>query len=193
MRDTKKEILNTALKLFNQYGFSEVTIRMIAKEMNISSGNLNYHFKKREDIFEALYFEMVAHFDKRVEDLTIIDFTLSKIENDIKESMLKMLDYKFFWTDIYRLIEANPKVKKHFKEAYLKRINGCFFLFDQLISNKIMKSIDSLEEKEYLAERMVQYGNTWLYSSSLNNKAITQKTINHYVNVYLSMLMPYLK
>ena len=42
---------------------------MIAVELKISSGNLNYHFKNREDVLEALYFEMVSEFDSRVNQL----------------------------------------------------------------------------------------------------------------------------
>ena len=57
-------------KLFNELGFSQVTIRMIASELGFSSGNLNYHFRKRADILEALYFEMVEVFDKRIQDLS---------------------------------------------------------------------------------------------------------------------------
>ena len=56
MKDTKEIIINTALKLFNTEGLSKVTLRTIANKMGISQGNLNYHFKKRDDIIEALYF-----------------------------------------------------------------------------------------------------------------------------------------
>ena len=58
MSKKKKLILEAARTLFNERGYSQVTIRMIALELNMSSGNLNYHFKKREDIFETLYFEI---------------------------------------------------------------------------------------------------------------------------------------
>ena len=62
MSDRKAKILTTARALFNKEGFSNVTIRMIAQGLEISSGNLTYHYQKREDIFEALYFEMVSEF-----------------------------------------------------------------------------------------------------------------------------------
>ena len=65
----KKLILEAARTLFNERGYSQVTIRMIAVKLNMSSGNLNYHYKKREDIFEALYFEMVSEFDERIKYL----------------------------------------------------------------------------------------------------------------------------
>ncbi|MCT4580658.1 MAG: TetR/AcrR family transcriptional regulator [Flavobacteriales bacterium] len=192
MKNTKKEILNTARKLFNKYGYSDVTIRMIAQELSISSGNLNYHYKKREAIFEALYFEMVADFDQRIDDLPTTEFSVEQVKSDIHASMVRMLDYTFFWTDIYRLIEVSDKVKKHFLSAYKQRIEGCHFLFNELKKQGLMNSNCSKEELDYLAERMVHYGNTWLYASRLYSKNITTKDLNHFVEVYLSMLKPFL-
>ena len=37
---TKEKIIDTALQLFNKQGIDPVTTRHIAKEMNISHGNL---------------------------------------------------------------------------------------------------------------------------------------------------------
>ena len=51
----KKLILDTARKLFNEQGLSNVTIRKIAQEMKISSGNLTYHFQKREELVQSIF------------------------------------------------------------------------------------------------------------------------------------------
>lgn len=64
MKNTKQQILEAARKRFNKSGYMQATICMIASKLGISSGNLNYHFCKREDILEALYFAMVKQFDK---------------------------------------------------------------------------------------------------------------------------------
>ena len=53
MKNRKKEIVEVARTLFNAKGYSNVTIRMIAMELGMSSGNLNYHFKKKEAILEV--------------------------------------------------------------------------------------------------------------------------------------------
>ena len=42
--NTKHKILKTALDLFNKEGLDQVSVRRIAVEMNISDGNLRYHF-----------------------------------------------------------------------------------------------------------------------------------------------------
>jgi len=54
----KEEILSTATKLFNAHGYGTISLHDIAKEMNISRGNLTYHFKIKEDILKVLAVKM---------------------------------------------------------------------------------------------------------------------------------------
>lgn len=192
MSNKKKLILETARTLFNEKGYHDVTIRMIALKMNMSSGNLNYHYKKREDIFEALYFEMVADFDERIDMLNNMTFSIEQIKFDVERSMSRMLDYTFFWTDLYNLLIISEKVQEHFKEVYKKRMAGCLLLFKKLNENKIMKDSTFEMENNFLAERMINYGNTWLYSSRLYSNKIDSVNLDYYVNIYLSMLFPFL-
>ena len=192
MSKKKELILEAAKTLFNEKGYHNVTIRMIALKLNMSSGNLNYHFKKREDIFEALYFEMVLEFDKRVDKLPSTDISIGQIKFDIERSMRRMLDYKFFWTDLYNLLAENDRVKEHFQEVYKKRISGCFFLFEKMKQKGLMKSSSFEMEYSFLAERMINYGNTWLYSSRIYSEDLSRKNIDYPVNTFLSMLFPFL-
>lgn len=47
---TKRAIMDAALNLFTRYGFSRTTMRMIAKEANMSVGALYVHFRNKEDL-----------------------------------------------------------------------------------------------------------------------------------------------
>jgi len=188
MSKKKKLILEAARILFNERGYSQVTIRMIALELNMSSGNLNYHFKKREDIFETLYFEMVSEFDERIKDLPYTDVSIAQIRNDIEQSMRRMIDYKYFWTDLYNLLAVSDIVKKHFQEVYKQRIDGCLLLFEKMKTQNLMTNSSFKFEYDFLAERMINYGNTWIYSTGLYSNSLEQKSIDY----LLSMLYPFL-
>ncbi|CAM1349750.1 TetR/AcrR family transcriptional regulator [Tenacibaculum insulae] len=193
MSKTKEKILNTSRILFNELGYSNVTIRMIALKLNMSSGNLNYHFKKREDILEALYFEMVATFDERIANLEQQIPTLNKMQIDIKASMERMVDYTFFWSDLYNLLSLNKKIKTHFNTVYIQRKNGLDFVFNHFIDIQILNPFEFKKEREFLVERMINFGNTWLYASSIYKKeAFTNKYINKQTNSLMTLLYPYL-
>ncbi|WBX71074.1 TetR/AcrR family transcriptional regulator [Tenacibaculum retecalamus] len=193
MSKTKEKILNTSRILFNELGYSNVTIRMIALKLNMSSGNLNYHFKKREDILEALYFEMVVTFDERIANLEQQIPTLNKMQIDIKLSMERMVDYTFFWSDLYNLLSLNEKIKIHFNTVYIQRKNGLDFVFNHFIDIQILKPFEFKKEREFLVERMINFGNTWLYASSIYKKeAFTNKYINKQTNSLMALLYPYL-
>ncbi len=62
-RRTRERILEAALALFNEYGVPGVATATIAETMNISPGNLYYHFRSKEKIVEALF----AQFKQEIE------------------------------------------------------------------------------------------------------------------------------
>ncbi|GAB5045992.1 TetR/AcrR family transcriptional regulator [Thermodesulfovibrio sp. TK110] len=48
--ESRKRIVDAAVKLFSQSGFSGTTMRMIAKEAGISVGGLYLYFKNKEEL-----------------------------------------------------------------------------------------------------------------------------------------------
>lgn len=190
-KNTKSRILEAARLLFNEKGFSQVTIRMIALELQMSSGNLNYHFQTREDILEALYFEMVEEFDSRVEQLGQHEITMQTIASDIRKSLARMIDYRFFWTDIYNLLRLSEKIKSHFEAVYMKRYEGFEYLLDYLSEQGIIKAFSYPRERQYFIERFISVSNTWLYNSFIYEEKIDDEYINKQTSNLLMMLYPY--
>ena len=61
--DTKKKIIETSIALFNQFGYSSISMKQIADEMGLDRRNLTYHFNKEgllKVISEQMWSELRA-------------------------------------------------------------------------------------------------------------------------------------
>ncbi|MDP3260514.1 MAG: TetR/AcrR family transcriptional regulator [Thermodesulfovibrionales bacterium] len=52
--ESKKRILDAALKLFSEYGYSKASMRMIANAASISIGGLYLYFKNKDELYLTL-------------------------------------------------------------------------------------------------------------------------------------------
>ena len=116
-RDTRTRILVSSLLLFNENGEPNTTTNEIADEVDISPGNLYYHFNKKSDIVDALLLEFQAD-AKRVlhppesQQASLDDFWV------FLHLLLELTAaYHFLLRDMESLIAEYPKVGnalKHF-------------------------------------------------------------------------------
>lgn len=55
--ETREKIKQTSIGLFNQYGASNISKMQIAKASNISTGNMYYYFKSKEEVIRSIWEE----------------------------------------------------------------------------------------------------------------------------------------
>ncbi len=63
---TKDFILENALDLFAKSGYNSVSIRTIAKSVNIKESSIYYHFKNKQDILDSLVDKYERHINELV-------------------------------------------------------------------------------------------------------------------------------
>ncbi|MEO9891052.1 TetR/AcrR family transcriptional regulator [Aurantibacter sp.] len=194
MNKTKQTILETALLLFNSDGLSVVTLRTIANKMKISQGNLNYHFKKRDDIIEALYFELVEHINKSMEDLKLQDSKNNlKTLADILHTMMTIFyEYRFFFLDFVQIMRGNKKIEKHYTILSKQREEQFSVLFKLLVKNRLMRNEALQDEYNYLYKRFSILGNFWISEAEIQNSKLTKKMIATYAVILFQAIYPYL-
>jgi AcrR family transcriptional regulator len=113
-QDTRTRILVTSLLLFNDHGEPNTTTNEIADEVDISPGNLHYHFRKKSDLVGALLAEFQADVRRVLEppsgETTIDDYWV------FLHLLLETLAaYRFLLRDMETLVAAYPEVSRALK------------------------------------------------------------------------------
>jgi AcrR family transcriptional regulator len=159
-RRTRERIIETALALFNSRGEPGVTTSAIAEEMNISPGNLYYHFKSKEKIVEALFAAFRAEIEatlaaptKRAPDAEDVWLFLHLVFEAIWR-------YRFIYRDVNDLIARHRLVQSQFRLILAHKQRTAAAILDGLRDSGAAKLTRA--EIPVLAENMTLVASYWL-------------------------------
>jgi len=190
MNNTKQKILLKSLALFNTNGISNTSLRTIADEVGISVGNLQYHFKKREDIIEALYFQLVEKMDSIF--LIATDNLLKSFLNISTEIISNLYEYHFFLLDFVIITRKNQKIKSHYSELSKRREAESLKMIAILIENGIFRKEVLKNEYSSLFKRMEVISNFWFSSILIQADVLPKEAIQEYELLISQNIYPYL-
>lgn len=111
---TRDRILQTSLKMFNEQGERNVSTNHIAAELEISPGNLYYHFSnKAEIIFElfSAYRHIVGVSMVLPEDRPL---TFDDKVRYFEVIFQNMWDYRFLHRDLEHLLKESKTLREHY-------------------------------------------------------------------------------
>lgn len=144
---TKEKIKKSALKLFNLQETLSITTNHIAKDAGISSGNLYYHYKNKEEIIREIYQEMSTTFDSfnSFEKILLSSNPLNELSSIFDKYGELFWDYRFLMRDSAVLMAIDKKLKQMFAKNQEKRISQIEGVLKFLISQEILEGIPNEE------------------------------------------------
>ena len=113
---TRDRILDTSLLLFNSLGEPNVTTLLISDELEISPGNLYYHFRNKSDIIYEIFQEyekLVDYYLDIPEDRPI---TLEDMTFYLESVFDGLWSYRFFHRDLEYLLDSDPRLRRDYRE-----------------------------------------------------------------------------
>ena len=191
MMKTKGRILATSLSLFNERGLSQVTLRTIAQEMGISQGNLNYHFKKRRDIIEGLYFQLVERMDEVFQGLVTREVDIPLVFESNRRVLEAFYNFRFFMLDFVQIMRENPSIQQHYLQLQKARIGQFQQTVTILQDKELVRTEEFEDEFDHLYQRMSIVGDFWLSAAEVSGPS-AGKLINHYQLILSEFIYPYL-
>ena len=157
---TRDRILQTSLQLFNECGEPRVTTNHIADEMDISPGNLYYHFRNKDEIISLLFQQFERRMEaalqapeRRVPDLEDMWLYLHLVFENIWE-------YRFLYRDLDNILNRNKKLRVHFRRILERKVNTAAAICKGLTEAGIMEATP--EEIAALAQNIAVVATYWL-------------------------------
>ncbi len=193
---TRDRILVTSLELFNAEGEAQTTTIDIANELDISPGNLYYHFKGKDEIIAELY----QQFELAMAETLHAPITapLGEDDGDVEANWYylyvlfeEMFQYRFLYQNLDDLLQRYPELRRRFQRlVQLKRrmLNAiCLTLLQQ----HVMQIGD--EQLEALLDNMTLTLSYWIsYDQLLHEERPAQVTILQGVLQLMTAISPYL-
>jgi AcrR family transcriptional regulator len=187
---TAERILKASQLLFNDAGAAAVSTNRIATEIDISAGNLYYHFKTKEQIVEVLARRFEQHLKpiqgglrsvKAVDDLWIaLHLTFEAIH-----------DFRFLFRDADYLMNTFPGVRKRLQRITAESLAATQTLCAGLSEAGILDA--GPEEQRTVAFQIVFTATCWFMFAKLAPGEITDPTdTGRAAYQVLVLLMPYL-
>lgn len=190
---TRDRILQTSLQLFNEQGEPRITTNHIADEMDISPGNLYYHFHSKDEIIWLLFqqFEQRMNLalqtpERRVPDMEDMWLYLHLVFENIWE-------YRFLYRDLDSIINRNKKLRMHFRRILERKVSTAAAICKGLTAAGVMNASD--EDIAALARNIAVIATYWLNFQSIRSTSTPANDSDHLaLGVYqvLSLVAPFL-
>ena len=123
-QNTKQEIMICARSLFETHGYNGVSMRDIARELDISVGNLTYHFKKKENLLEA----MLLNPDQTASPPPAPQ-TLEELTDYFRHLLTVQQTYAFYFDSYHQLAQTSPllaSIQQEMLGKVREALTSCF-------------------------------------------------------------------
>jgi AcrR family transcriptional regulator len=195
-RRTAERILEVTLDLFNRFGEPNVSTTLISAELNISPGNLYYHYPAKDELINALF----DRYESALGELLNASDGVRNVEDAwfFMHTLFELIwQYRFLYRDLNDLLSKNRRLETHFQWVLKNKTHAVRSLLDGMSRSGAVQ-IDA-REVEATATSMVVVLTYWLsyeyvrdprHALEAENAQVALLRGAHHV---LNLLVPYLQ
>ena len=158
-RRTAERILEVTLELFNRFGEPNVSTTLISAELNISPGNLYYHYPAKDELINSLF----DRYERSLNELLNASDGVRDVEDAwfYMHTLFELIwQYRFLYRDLNDLLSKNRRLETHFQSVLKNKTRSVRLMLDGMVRSGAM-AIDS-REMEGTATSMVVVLTYWL-------------------------------
>lgn len=159
-RSTPDRILDHARKAFNERGVSDVGIREIARDLELSPGNVSYHFPTKAALITALVEQTHAANNAEVAPVGPLDFKLLDIR--LRSIMRRDVDNRWLTRDAVSLVFSLPELRALHNRMQRSREARVDAVIDRLLDGGMLDGKRTEPARAYLRVQLLTQVFFWL-------------------------------
>ena len=190
-RQTRQRILDASLVMFNAQGEPNVTTNHIADELEISPGNLYYHFRNKDDIIEQLF----GGYEQRMDAaLSAPEGRLPGLEDVWLQLHLVfecIWDYRFLYRDLVDILSRNRRLRMRFARILRRADEQAHDAMRGLVRAGVMRA--SADEVDAAATNILVIATFWLNYAAARGDKDEQASIRDGIVQVMMLVSPFLR
>jgi AcrR family transcriptional regulator len=143
MTKTRDLIIDTSLALFNRDGEPDVTTVDIANEIEISPGNLYYHFKGKDELVAELFARFHAQFVVILREPINKGLKLEDYGYYLVVLFEHIHTYRFFYRNISQIQQRYTLIARPFRRLLQLQLDTARFICAQLAEAGVITADES--------------------------------------------------
>ena len=190
-RQTRQRILDASLAMFNAQGEPNVTTNHIADELEISPGNLYYHFRNKDDIIEQLF----GGYEQRMDAaLSAPEGRLPGLEDVWLQLHLVfecIWDYRFLYRDLVDILSRNRRLRLRFARILKRADEQAHQVMRGLVQAGVMRA--SADEVDAAATNILVIATFWMNYAAARGDKDERASIRDGIVQVMMLIAPFLR
>lgn len=191
----RERIIEETRALMNEHGAASIGTTQIAEALNISPGNLYYHFKNKEEIIRILFDDV----ERALHELLTADIEIpispARFAGFYLRSLDVVWDNRFFYGGLLQLLRNDEVLAERYRKVQADTIDGL-----EALARQFYKDGNMAKPKGRNGFRSLGL-NTWLiwtnwirYKQTLSpTQLVTREDLVEGVTQIVDVLTPYLE
>ncbi|ENM3752931.1 TetR/AcrR family transcriptional regulator [Vibrio cholerae] len=187
---TKDRIVHAALELFNQQGERNITTNHIAAHIEISPGNLYYHFRNKQEIVRDIFALYSAELIERFTPLQGQYESLSLLKHYLDSIFTLMWKYRFFYANLPEILQRDEELHADYIRVQERLQTNLIDIVRNFVNLQLLELNE--DEMPKLVRTLHLIASSWLgYQSAMSHKTqITEEVIHQGMLQIISVVKP---
>ncbi|HET9911739.1 MAG TPA: TetR/AcrR family transcriptional regulator [Anaerolineales bacterium] len=190
-QQTKNSIIQKAIDLFNEHGTAAVSLNALAEALGISTGNLQYHYRSKEEIIRAILEVMFSDWNAVYREMDTKSFTMDTLRRILRINFNLVWKYRFFYRELNALLRNDKILAKRYAAIQEQRLAEQEMLTKQMIMSRGVQSTSKLLRNMVLAGWVLS--NSWLSYVESTGRAIDETAMDDAVEILVQFYKPYME